>query len=88
MHSSLTGLLRQQMARKDLKELCRNIHRAEGDAIEGDSVIAQCRDTGKTRVRPGTSTHKIQETILRSNVLCVIDKAFRLRGTPFRSSGT
>jgi hypothetical protein len=75
------------MARKDLQELCRHIHRAEGDAIAGDSVIAQCRNTGKTYVKPGTSTHKIQETMLRSNVLCVIDKAFRLRGDPFQTSG-
>jgi hypothetical protein len=75
------------MARKELKDLCGTVHRAAGDAIAGDSVIAQCRNTGKTRVTAGTSTHKIQETILRSNVLCVIDKAFRLRAAPIQAPG-
>jgi hypothetical protein len=76
------------MARKELQDLCRVTHREEGTAIAGDVVIAQCRNTGKTHVKSGTSTHKIQETILRSNVLCVIDRAFRLRGEPFRSTGS
>jgi hypothetical protein len=74
------------MARRELKDLAKRVFRQEGDAIEGDVIIAQARKTGKTYVVPGTSNHKIQETILRSNVICVIDKPFMLRGEPFQLS--
>lgn len=67
------------MSRKELKDIAMTTHRKVGDAIAGEQIIAQARDIGKTRVVAGTHTHQIQEIILRSNVLCVIDRAFRLR---------
>jgi hypothetical protein len=72
------------MERTKLNSLAKTVHRLDGDALEGERVIAQARKIGKTLVVPGTSTHKMQETTLRSNVLCVIDRPFRLREEPFR----
>jgi hypothetical protein len=68
------------VSRKELKSLAANIYRNHGDALEGEQVIAQARDVGKVRVVAGTSTHKIQETVLRRNVFCIIDRPFKLAG--------
>ena len=35
-------------------------------------------------VVPGTSTHKMQEVVLKVNVLCVIDRPFRLSENPLK----
>ena len=66
------------MGRRELKDLAASIYRGEGDAIAGEQVIAQARNIGDVRVVPGTSTHRMQEVVLKSNVLCVIDRAFKL----------
>jgi hypothetical protein len=76
------------MGRQQLKSLAVNTYCNHGDALEGEQVIAQARKVGKTRVVSGTSTHQIQETILRRNVLCVIDRPFRLAGGPMRIKET
>lgn len=67
------------MSRKELKDIVVARHTEAGHAVAGELIIAQARDIGKIRVVPGTHTHKIQETILRSNVLCVIDRPFKLK---------
>jgi hypothetical protein len=76
------------VSRKDLKSLVGNTYRNHGDALVGEQVVAQARDVGKVRVVPGTSTHKMQELILRRNVLCVIDRPFQLAGGPMRIKET
>jgi hypothetical protein len=72
------------MSRKDLKSLVVNTYRNHGDALVGEQIVAQARDIGKTRVVAGTSTHNMQELVLRRNVLCVIDRPFQLAGGPMR----
>ena len=72
------------MNRQDLTSIAKAIHRCEGDALQGEKVIAQARNISRVRVAAGTSTHKIQEVVLKANALCVIDKAFRLRDAPMR----
>jgi hypothetical protein len=64
--------------RQDLQGRCSAIHREKGHALAGEMVIAQARQIGRVIVLPGTSTHKIQEIVLRSNVLCLLDRPFRL----------
>ncbi|HJT35115.1 MAG TPA: hypothetical protein VJ783_24015 [Pirellulales bacterium] len=64
--------------------MARTVHRNDGDAIAGERVIAQGRKIGKMIVVAGTSTHKMQEVVLRSNVLCVLDRPFRLSEEPFQ----
>ena len=66
------------MGRRELKHLVTNVYRGLGDAIAGEHVIAQARTVGKPMVVPGTSTHRVQEVVLKVNVLCVIDRPFRL----------
>ncbi len=72
------------MQRKDLKCLAINISRKYGDAIAGEKIIAQAREIDSAKVFHGTSTHQIQEIALRKNVLCVIDRPFRIRETPMK----
>jgi hypothetical protein len=67
------------MNRRDLKSFAACIHRGAGDALAGEQIIAQARDIGKVRVVPGTSTHNMQEVVLKSNALCVIDPPFKLK---------
>ena len=67
------------MGRRELKSLVASEHRNQGDALLAEQVIAQARDIGRTLVVPGTSTHKMQEVVLKRNVLCVIDRPFQLR---------
>ena len=66
------------MGRRELRDLAVNVYRGRGDAIAGEQVIAQARGIGRPIVVPGTSTHQLQQVVLRVNVLCVIDRAFRL----------
>ena len=72
------------MKREDLQQLAERIHREEGDAIAGERVIGQARRINKIHVVRGTSRHRVMETVLKSNVLCVIDKSYRLAAEPFR----
>ncbi len=72
------------MSRKVLESLATNTYRSAGDALKGEKVIAQSRDVYGPHVVPGTSTHQMQETILKRNVLCVIDRAFRVTGPAMR----
>ena len=72
------------MKRSDLAKLASNIYRGVGDAIAGKRVIAQARNIGNVIVVPGTSRHRIKQTILRKNVLCVIDREFHIRDTKMR----
>lgn len=72
------------MARRELRDLAVSIHRGQGDAIAGEQVIAQARRIGKPLAVPGTSTHQLQEIVLNVNVLCVIDRPFRLVERPMR----
>ena len=65
------------MIRKKLNDMACNIRRSPGDAIAGEKVIAHARFIGNIRTVSGTSSHNMQETILKKNVLCVIDKEFR-----------
>lgn len=67
------------MARQELKHLVSNTYRNRGDALAGERVIAQARTVGRPRVVPGTAKHRIQEIVLKSNVLCVIDRPLRLK---------
>ncbi len=66
------------MGRRELKNLAISVYRGQGDAIAGEQVIAQARSIGRPIVVPGTSTHRMREVVLRVNVLCVIDRSFRL----------
>jgi hypothetical protein len=72
------------MSRRELADLALRTFRDEGDALAGEQVIAQARQIGKPLVVPGTSTHRIQQVVLKSNVLCVIDRPFRLIERPIR----
>ena len=72
------------MSRKTLREIASKPSRKTGDAIEGETIIAQARDVTKPRAVPGTSTHKIQELFLKRNALAVIDKPFRLLGSELK----
>ena len=66
------------MGRRDLRKLATSIHRSPGDALAGDRVIAEARKIGPTMVVAGTSSHRIQEVVLKRNVLCVLDRPFKL----------
>lgn len=66
------------MGRRDLRKLATSIHRSPGDALAGDQVIAEARKIGPTMVVTGTSSHRMQEVVLKRNVLCVIDLPFKL----------
>lgn len=68
------------MSRKALETLITDTFRNEGNALRGDKIIAQARDVLGPRVVGRTSTHNLQEIILKRNVLCVIDRAFRVSG--------
>jgi hypothetical protein len=72
------------MSRQELKGLVRNTYRGHGDALVGERIIAQARDLGRPCVVPGTSTHKMQEIVLKRNALCVIDRPFQLVGGAMR----
>jgi hypothetical protein len=72
------------MSREELKGLVLNKYYNHGDALVGDRIVAQARDVGKARPVPGTSTHRIQELVLRRNALCVIDRPFQLSGGPMK----
>jgi hypothetical protein len=72
------------MGRRELNDLARVTYRNAGEAIAGEQVIGQARIIGKAIVVPGTSTHRMQQIVLKSNVLCVIDRAFRLVDQPMR----
>ena len=75
------------MNRKELKSMVVATHRKDGHAIAGERIISQARKIGKTCVVTGTSTHKLQECILKKNALCVIDRSFRLTQPPFQLRG-
>jgi hypothetical protein len=66
------------MGRRELKDLATNVYKAHGDAIAGEQVIAQARTIGRAMLVPGTSAHRMREVVLKVNVLCVIDRPFRL----------
>ena len=70
------------MSRRELKDIAKTIHRAEGDALAGEQVIVQAREIGKPLVIPGTSSHRLRQTVLRVNVLCVIDRPFLFKEKP------
>jgi len=72
------------MKRKDLKKLANNIYRSTGNALAGERIIAQARSIGDVCVVPGTSRHRMQQTVLKTNALCVIDREFRIRNTEMR----
>ena len=72
------------MPRQDLRDLAVRTFRTRGDALAGEQIIAQARQIGRPLVVPGTSTHRIQEVVLKLNVLCVIDKPFRLKDGAMR----
>lgn len=67
------------MNRNELKQIASNIHSSKGDAIQGERIIAQAREIGRIRVVPGTSTHQMQQAVLKCNALCVIDREFRVK---------
>jgi hypothetical protein len=66
------------MTRRELEKTARHVYRAAGDAVAGEQVIAQARQVGRAYVVPGTSSHRISQLVLRSNVICVLDQPFRL----------
>ncbi|MCK4344309.1 MAG: hypothetical protein KAX05_03415 [Bacteroidales bacterium] len=72
------------MKRKDLRKLANNIYRSTGDALAGERIIAQARSIGDVCIVSGTSSHRVQQTVLKKNALCVIDKEFRLSDTEMR----
>jgi len=67
------------MSRKNLKNLAKEVHEEAGAAIAGERVVAQARSIGKYMVVAGSSNHRIQQSTLKGNVLCVVDRAFRIR---------
>lgn len=75
------------MNREELKSIVVATHREDGHAIAGERIIAQARKIGKTCVVTGTSTHRLQECVLKKNALCVIDRPFRLSQSPFQLRG-
>jgi hypothetical protein len=60
------------------------MHTEHGAALSGERVIAEAREMTKPYVVPGTSVHRIQEIVLKRNVLCVIDRPFQLAGGPMQ----
>ena len=73
---------------KKIKSKANRIKRSPGDAIEGERVIALARKIGRRSVVSGSSKHQIQQIILRSNVFCMIDKAFRIKDKKFIQRAT
>ena len=65
------------MKRDELERLAVRKYRDPGDALAGERVIAQARKIRTVKSVPGTSAHRMQETILSTNVLCVLDREFR-----------
>lgn len=65
------------MSRRKLRSFAKNINYSPGDAITGERVIAQARKIGNIIIVPGSSGHQIQQTTLKTDVFCIIDKSFR-----------
>lgn len=65
--------------RRDLRARCTVIHRKRGDALAGEQIIVQARHIGVPTVLPGASSQKVQETVLRVNALCMVDRPFKLK---------
>lgn len=65
--------------RHDLRSRCTVIQGKSGDALAGEQIIVQARHIGVPTVLPGASTQKVQETVLRVNALCMLDRSFRLK---------
>ncbi len=62
-------------------------NRKSGGRKTGKRTVADKTQSGRAEASggvPGTSTHQMQETILKRNVLCVIDRAFRVTGPAMR----
>jgi len=72
------------MGRRELRDLAVNVYHGPGDALAGDQIIAQARSVSRPTVVPGTSTHRVQEVVLKKNALCVIDRPFRLVERPLK----
>ena len=67
------------MSGNELRRIVSQVYKSRGVAIEGERIIAQARYIGNKKTIPGTSTHQMQQTILKVNAFCVIDKAFRIK---------
>jgi hypothetical protein len=74
------------MDRTELERLAKNVYRDGGCALVGERIIAQAREISKTRVVRATTSHRMQESVLRRNVMCVIDRPFQLAQEPFQLS--
>ncbi len=66
------------MKREDLERLIVRLFTQGGDAIEGEKIIGQARSVRLMGTVPGTSSHRIQEVVLKTNALCVLDRPFRV----------
>ena len=69
------------MDRSELRKIANKpIHRKVSDAIEGQKVIGIARDI-KQMDKPikGSSKHRTQGVILKSDAFCIVDKEFKLR---------
>lgn len=53
------------------------IYYQQGDAIEGQRIAAQARSIGRILVAHGSSSHRIQTTVLRESAYCVIEAPLR-----------
>ena len=48
-----------------------------GDTIKGDKIVVEARKIDKIKVIAKSGRHKAQQTTLRDNAVCVIDKRIR-----------
>ena len=48
-------------------------HYNQGDALLAERIAVQARSIADIRIKHGSHTHKIQNTILRGSAYCVIE---------------
>lgn len=72
------------MNRDSLRKVAKNIHYSSGTAIYGERIIAQARKVGKIILLSGSSKHRIQQTTLKKDAFCMIDKEFIVKDRQLR----
>ena len=69
------------MDRKELRKVAnRPIHSNVNDAIEGEKISGIARQIIKLKQPiPGSSRHRIEGAILKTDAFCIVNKEFRLK---------
>jgi hypothetical protein len=53
------------------------IYTEVGDTIKGDKIIVEARKISKIQVIAKSGRHKAQQTVLRDNAVCIIDRKIK-----------